>query len=301
MKIPIFYKKARLASIKIEVEPNKKEFNTLRRDYWKSALYITLLTRLQSFIDIMKNVMELSLRSTKKEVDIKNPMNLFNHFCFFNDWMKGFEIVHYLFHTNEDSFELVRTEGPIALCEPGIQKRINEWLSNEETAEVMINKLKESLMEFAHGPSYKNRLSKIGRPESELVRRFGTDSINEIYRHIRKTLVIVKKNKEKFKSMGLEGIIDYSYAEFRKGLQHEFEKNGNEEGQERIKLSMSFNHLGEIKFPNPLVIIIEGDKYLKSEFESFRWSPNSFTKEIIALLLDLSVSKIEKVLYSNNP
>ena len=68
--------------------------------------------------------------------------------------------------------------------------------------------------------------------------------------------------------------------------------------KENVEFFERIEWTGLIRDPfYPISVCLEENENLGAEFLRFEWEPNRFAKKILARILDVSVSKIEKILY----
>lgn len=297
LKIPIYHNKIKLADIRIEPIPNKKEIKTDER----KRLYLSALTELFSLsLGVLKQEIEMVVKrepeTTQKQLHVCGFMIYFQ----LKDSIQKFMVHQYLLNTDEDIFEMIKSEGPISLCDSKTQRRLNEWLSNKRLAEVKLNKLKDALLEYALGASFKSKSSKMGRPEIGILRKFGTEFVRKIYKDIRAILKIAKKYKSEYQNEGIVGLILSSHKKYLISYKEELESDERNTNKEMLKqIDQTLDYFEDFKGINPIAQCINGDKDLRQEFEGFKWYPNQLAKKVIARLLVISNSKVEKILYKD--
>jgi hypothetical protein len=205
-----------------------------------------------------------------------------------------------LLHVDDEIFELIKSEGPISFLSSITQEKLNEWVSDKNIAGNNINKLRNSLMEYVYGSSFKDKPLRVGRPETDILKRFGTKWIEDFYKDLTSILKHAKRLGKSKLSDEISEIIAVGYSNFIKSLRLILQKNPDfKEVQRKIETyEMHPKIFGEdVKFLLPISECIEGDEDLRRWFCAYRWEPNKLAKEVIAKLLNVSLSKIESILY----
>ncbi|MFC2164055.1 hypothetical protein ACFLT2_03550 [Acidobacteriota bacterium] len=222
-------------------------------------------------------------------------------------------------HKDEDIFALIKSEGPIVLRNLTVQNRLLNWLSMENIVSVKLNKLKDALMEYSLGASFKDKLLKQGAPKTDLIGKYGSGWIKEMYDDFRLILRAVKKYhikkyrdkkyRKKYKSTEISEIIDVAFKESISSRLSKLEKDKqSEESQKKLNALREYMEIynGSKEMPQdqyctyPLFEYINNNKKLSTEFQSFTWAPNEFAKEIVAELLGVSDETIRKILYGKS-
>ena len=299
LKIPINFKTIKLCDIKIDIEENKKELNTIE----KNILFVTALSELAGSQVNLKKEIELALRTHEKYKLRKSSLyvGLLCQFYLHPEYPEPIlTFFDYIMNTDEDIFEIIKSEGPISLRSSNTQRRLNEWISDKNISGVKLNKLRDSLMEYALGSSYKNKLLKPGRPEIEETRKFGKKWIKDLYNDTTSILKIAKKKNHKYyQDEEIRELIAQAFKDFILSMRDKYKKN-----QDGVKIKENLTRLDKAlkiyehyRIPHPIAEYIVADDDLKTEFNAFRWEPNKFAKEIIAKILNVSMSKIISILY----
>lgn len=297
LEIPITHNKTNFGKIIIKFEENDK-LRKFEEIFLKSLINDEIL---QIANYLLKKDMEYIINA---ELIPKHPhINLKMIAGFYLSPLKLKFFRDDLFYSDERVFELIVKEGPIALRNSIVQRKINEWLSNEEIRSEKINKLRDSLLEYSLGNSFKETLLKLGRPKIDVIRKYGIDWIKEFYQDIRLTLKNVKRESGYLEPKGIDELVDQAFREVNDSKKADLEKKRDSHFEKSMmqRLNHAFNlyiyHI-EMGIPNPIATMIKNDKSLKDEFDKFDWQPNLLATKILAKFLDVSVSKITKILYN---
>lgn len=300
LKIPISYNDLKLGDIIINFEPDKRQAINRNRQINERLLILILLGELVRYIDILKECMETALHMEKYAIKRLFLNDLFLLFC----WSPKLDINKwpYLFVPDSEILEVIKSRGPISLCIHATQSKIFEWLSDENIAGVKINKLRDSLMEYALGSTFRDRLLKQGRPEKDLIKKFGPECIKDMHQDFTSILKIAKKNRSHYQTKEIGEIIEKAGRDFIDLLRESAEKNPNQtdiqEKMERYKLySKLIGVSRDAKLLDFISYCIASNEDLEIEFNNFRWEPNKLAQEIIAELLEVSAHKITSILY----
>lgn len=294
LRIPICFNNIKLGNIKIDLEPNKKELDTPQ----KRRFYMTAIAELFFSSPLLKEEIELRIRTHEKDLS-SGKMNPYIGLLLYFFWYpeQTFELYYYLLSKDEDIFEIIKSEGPISLRSSSVQRRINEWLSDKKIAGNRINKLRNSLLEYALGSKDKRLLN--GRSKIEVIRRFGTKWIKEMHFDIMSTLNIVKKNRENYPTYKIYQLIEEAHKEFLLSMKKELEKgpDSKEVKGKLRRIKFILNNYKNPKLPNPIAESIENDENLREEFNKFKWAPYDMAIKVVAKLSDASYQKIKDILY----
>jgi len=294
LRIPICFNNIKLGNIKIDLEPNKKELDTPQ----KRRFYMTAIAELFFSSPLLKEEIDLRIRTEKKDIYSRkiNPyVGLFTQFFWYPE--QTFELWQYLLSKDEDIFEIIKSEGPISLRCSSVQHRIIEWLSDKKIAGNRINKLRDSLMGYALGSKDKRLIN--GRSKIEVIRKFGSKWINEIYFDIKSILCIVKKNQVNYPTHKIDQLIEKAHKEFLLSMKKELKKDPNsKETKEKLgRIKFILENYKDFRMANPIVGFIENDENLREEFNRLKWAPYDMAIKIVAKLSDTSYQKIKDVLY----
>jgi len=284
--IPVVLHNIEIGNIKIDFEYNKERKTPKDEELEYNFIYtfLMILNELEGIAPLIKKDIELIAKMvTRYEKKERKFLDLIS-------FLDGPNIVSYIppwyffYMKEEEIFELIKSEGPITLCNSVIQNRINKWLSEKDSAGVKINKLKDSLLEYALESSPKERPFKLGRPRISLLNTLDPKLIINTYRDISTLLKIAKRNEKNYKGNIRESI---------RKAEKEFmlSKKRDPKWQSAYKRSIKDK---EFDFFDLIWSCIENDSRLTKAFESFLWQPNNFAKKVLARLLDVSESTIDK-------
>lgn len=302
LEFPVSFDGFKLGTFKIFFEYTKEKISKEKRNR-KYCLLTTLLYYFKdSLPPLLRKIIDIQIKLEEKyDEQIEKAVaseGTFTSIFFHNVYAPRAPIstlAAFLYKKEDEIFELIKAEGPIILCDIDIQEKILEWLADRDIASVRMNKLKESLLEYALKSPPKDTLLKTGRPKADLVEKVGKENILEFYRWLVRFLKFIKKEKEYY--CGTDNI----YELFKKAGERFFPNITEELKKEKkdIKFleSIEWKRSGVEPF-YPISVCLEENEKLEAEFFRFDWEPNKLAKKIIAKLLDVSVSKIEKILYS---
>lgn len=300
-ELPIGFGDFKLGTLKIDFEYEKEKISRKKRHRKVDLLSSLLWYIKESLPPLLKRIIEihLGLKERYYEQIEKAVASEGDFISIFFDKLYGSKLPIstlgvFLYKTENEIFELIKAEGPIILCDIDIQEKILEWLANKDIASVKMNKLKDSLLEYAYKFPIKDKLLKTGRPEAELIKRIGKKNIREIYIWLKNFLNFIKKRK-KYHCM-----TDNIYELIRQAGENFFQdiKEKLRMEKEDIEFFERIEWKGLIRDPfYPISVCLEENENLEAEFFRFEWEPNRLAKKILARLLDVSVSKIEKILY----
>lgn len=295
-EIPINLDDIEFGNIKINFEYKRQKIS-LDKKKKKRFLLMVLLDKLEFLSAFSKILIEFELNLIEKyKVQILD-------FGALSLWLgpstDPFESRSYLgnfiYHSRENNiFDLIKSEGPLLLCNEFVQEKIHEWLLDKDKAGEKLDKIKNSLLKITHGPLLKDKLLKLGRPKSD-VKKIGKAEVVDRYRKLCAVLSIIKKEKEFYREAfaydDIARIIDHAGRSFLVSIKKHAEENRIFEVSGYIEEIFKYNLF------YPISKIIESDEDLKTEFASFRWEPNKLAKEILAKLLTIKISTIENILY----
>ena len=308
LETPIYFDDFELGTLKINFDL-KKERTSPNQMHKNRMLLIHLADELGNYVPFLRKKLEfeLGLRFkyseqidqliSRKGHDIFTLIMLMPLYYVGKRTMSPLGL--FLYEKENEIFELIKSEGPIILCHPIVQEKIEEWLSDKDIASVRATKLKDSLLEYAFGESIKDRISKIGRSEIESIRKLGKSRIKFFYHSLTDLFQEIKKNKENYKGNSIKEIIEDAgkniYISFSKRFSYS-DKITEKQIVGAIKKLDKFFSTFEEKF-YIISAFIENDEDLKRKFYRFRWQPNKIAKEIIGKILDISVDTVESILY----
>jgi hypothetical protein len=205
----------------------------------------------------------------------------------------------------EKIFNMVRTEGPLALRQGDVQYALLSWLSNKETASIKMGKLKDALLGHAIGSV--TLPFKVGRPRNKASQALSDERIKVIHKEVTKVLKLAKEKAKPLKEdialydrTQLGEFIDKAYAEYALSLEKAHDAAPEADGasimKERIDRLSILKHTPPLTL-SPVAVLLGSDKDLKDDFRKLKFEPNKLAKAIVAKLLGMSVSKLEKTLY----
>jgi hypothetical protein len=286
-EIPIRYENVNLGKVKIEYEINEDLLKDPELYKEKGFLNVVVFAELAFLSLFLEDDIELAIRfDEQKREDMKKFGALLRMFYSTPDKPYN-QFLYYLI--NEDVvFKLINTEGPMALRNSFVHMMLEYWLSDREIAGEHINKLQASLMGYSYGD--REVPLKTGRPEVKIMKELGTEWVENMYKEISSILKIVKK----------EGCSPHTaFVKYVVNLVKKYKKDPTDEikGEKIQRLKKGMQLYEDMDLPDPISACVEKDEYLFNQLNSKRWEPNYFAKEIIAKLLDISVSKVESVLY----
>ena len=308
-EIPISLGDTKLGTLKISFEACKEE--TPEKNWDKKVQYLKgLMNDLKLYIDFFKLNLYRNLKLNLKYADLVNQSSALSAIIFIANPRKTIEIFKRYPSTNLGRmiyayegglFKLIRDEGPGILCNPDALNRLEDLISDEELAGVMINSLRDSLLEYAYQKPLENLPSfPMGRQERELVKRIGDDTIRKLYEWLRSLFKFVKfkyfeARSEKITAKNIFALIVAWEKENIDGLfdiareeQPEFYNNPKAEAMVKRANLYSLEKL---------LFVIRDDKRIYREFLEFSWQPHEFAKKVLAKLLNISVSKLTKIIY----
>lgn len=300
---PICFDYLKLGTLRINFDL-KKEITSPNEMSKNRMLFIHLVDELVNYVPFLRKKLEsdLGLRfKYSEQIDLqinRGGRDIFTLFMTMPLYggTKGAmsQLGIFLYEKEDEIFKLIKLEGPIILCHPAFQKKILEWLSDRDIARVKMNNLKNSLLEYALGILKKDRLTKkVGRPRKDSIKKMEKSRIGLFYYLLTFLFRKIKKNRENYKKNSIKEIIEHA----GKDLFISFSKiQRDREVVEALKELDKTVSKYEEKFYR-ISYGIEKDEYLKRIFYRFKWQPNMMAKEIIAKILDVSVSTIESILY----
>lgn len=206
-----------------------------------------------------------------------------------------------IFSKEDGLFELIKSEGPMILCNPDAQDKIIEFLTDRDNAISKMNKLKDSLLEYGIGPSFvrKKKLgkselrAKIGRPESDVTKKIGKKGIFIAYKML---TYLFMYSKDIAKDQEVMDVNDFFEKEWKYLLNLLKDRAEEYKLNEFLDSAEGYPILGL----NPFYWMsnyINNDKSLKAEFLEFDWEPNKYAKKLLIKILNVSESKLTKTLY----
>lgn len=291
LRIPVVLQNIEIGNIKIDVEYNKEQKipkdGDQEFDFFHT--FLVILNELYDIAPLIKKDIELIAQMEAKYEGKKRRLQDLMFFLHpgslaILDWPWGF-----FYMKEEEIFDLVKTEGPIALRNSLVQERINNWLSDKDLSGVKMNKLKDSLLEYAFGYSPKDILFKTGRPRKSLLEILKPERVINTYHTISALLKIAKRNKERYKG-NIRVFIRKAGKEFLQS------KKDDPKWQSTYKRSIKDK---EFDFFFIVWSCIESNTDLTNAFKSFLWQPGNFAKVVLARLLDVSESTMAKYISNN--
>lgn len=303
LEAPICFDDLEIGTLKINFDMKRDKTNT--KHISKNILQVIHLADvLRNYIPFFKKKIEHELKIRFKYSDqIDQVVSRIGHDIFtllmlsplyYTGKRTMSQLGLFLYERENEIFELIKSEGPIILCHPIVQEKISKWISDKDIASEKMNKLSDSLLEYASEISMKGKHpKKVGRPKKDSVEKIGKPRIRLFYHLLLFLFKKIKKNKEHYKNEKTKEIIEHEGKDIFISLS---KIQNDSEVIEVLKKLDKFVSKYEEKF-YPITYYIENDEDLKSEFIRFRWEPNKLAKKIIAKLLNVSVYKIEDILY----
>lgn len=305
LEITVCFKNAELGTLKIDFEYKKEKISLDRKierpDYLQGSLFD--LKGLSSFF---KENIESELKLREKYTDDWTKSSaLLEILAMSCPWKlkKIFKKDNLRFRTNLGRtiyakegglFELIKNEGPRILCNPDAYEMLTKLISDKEKAGLKINRLRDSLLEYAYNKPIENIPAfPMGRPEADIAQQVGEKGIDNSYTLLR---YLFRDIKVHFKS---QQISDINEIFLKKG--REIIKLLSEVAKKEFPTHNMTKIWDVFLLHNPFYFILQfinKDKDLKQKFLKFDWEPNELAKKILAKLLDISVSKLVKCLYS---
>ncbi len=178
----------------------------------------------------------------------------------------------FLYMNKDMIFDLIQSEGPKILANSAVQKTIETWLRDRDSAS--IHKLSECLIKYFNP---KDMPLVLGRPKKNIQE----EDIKALYRYLLPRLQFMIK----------------------------FEDWDRLDDLEREKINEAIDKAKKDSVPFPLLWpinrrynmlwrnIIEKDKKLKEEFYKFKWAPFDISIKILSKLTSLSYQKIKYIIY----
>lgn len=303
IETPICIDNVELGNLKIDFD-SKEKINSLSQMSKNEKMIFHLAYELENYVPFFKKKIESELRLRYKYSDqIKQVNSRMGRDVFtllmtmpLYNITKGTmsQLGTFLYEKEDEMFKLIKSEGPILLCHPAVQKKIIEWLSDKDIAKAKINKLKNSLLGYALETSGLNKLPKrVGAPKKESTRKIEKSRFGIFYLLLLFLFRKIKKNKELNKGKSIKEIIEHEGKDLFISLSKIQTDKKAIEGLKGLDMFVS-------KYKEKFYCIsdcIENDEDLKREFNRFKWQPNKIVKEILAKILDVSVSTIESRLY----
>ncbi len=182
---------------------------------------------------------------------------------------------------------MIKLYGPIVLCHPDVQTLLMEWLSDKKNAHKKLGKLSASLLEYSVGPGVLTTRFKPG-PAAIKILRSNANEIKQAHKVLTENLGLLKKGRKK--------IVDFKAFVSKEGgeIGALLKKNpGKDETRELLQV-FSYIH-----FLLKIIEVLDADKELREQYETFGWQPNKLAKSIMMKVLNISESKMDKALYPN--
>jgi hypothetical protein len=212
----------------------------------------------------------------------------------------------HLINTKENAlFEIIEKEGPYILCNPDVQDKLSEWLSDKDHAFSRMTAIRDALLAHANlSPRLKRKTksiaSKPGRPESSVISKWGAEKIKRAYKKI---IVILRMVKTDFKDdpQSITKLCDYYLWCTEEELAPYWEKVAQKKRSKLDEIE-EFSECGQAILTNlscvSLLLGLQFDAQFNKAFKKFNWSPFELAQQIIAKNLNLSMSKTYKILHS---
>lgn len=268
-----------------------------------------IMNDLNLYICFFMANLESNLKLTKKYRDSVNQSSALATSTLFVNKPKAIEIFksfkttalgRMVYAYEGGLFNLIRDEGLGILCNPDAFERFEEKMKDENVAGTSINKLRDSLLEYAYKRPAKDLPSfPTGRPERELAQRIGDETINELYGYFKD---IFKEIKSKFSEAGggipsADNIFEIAYTwgeEYFENIFNMIEEIRPDITDQDTTAAIKSAQQHSL---NELLNFIRSDKKLKQDFLEFKWQPHEFAKKVLKKLLDISFSKLTKIIY----
>ncbi|MHA1381303.1 MAG: hypothetical protein ACTSRG_23290 [Candidatus Helarchaeota archaeon] len=301
IKIPINFHRLRLGNIKIDFEQNFKEKIYSQKTLLKSHYIGCILRELVDFSKYLKKYIEFTLKMREKTYKLKDYSNLLMPYIwlYYTREDKELQEWFYFLRRDDEIFELIKSEGPISLCSSIVQFKLETWLTDIKTAQRKINKLGNSLMEYRLGKPINTALLKQGRPQIDIMRKVEKKVIKEMYKDITLILKFVKEKRRIYHTNVISELIEKAFFDYWDFLFEESKKDScSKKAQKWVSFFLMLNEPLERETSIKVISdYIENDEQLQIHFKSFNWEPNKLAKEIIAKLLNISIGKVENILY----
>jgi hypothetical protein len=299
LEIPISFNDVKLGDVIVDYKVDKNLLSDTKLREKMGYLNVIVTAELMYLSELLQKDIEFAItideRYREKKIKFAHLMNLF-----LISSEHQYNPALYILWNDNEIFEWINSEGPISLRHSITQMMLNIWTSSgKNIIGRRINKLRNSLMEYALGTSYENKLIKTGRPEIEHLKFIGTEWIKNMYQEVTSILKIAKKIRKANSSEEISELIDKAFDRYIDSLIQEIVQKGlTEERQDKlIRLQRGLKGIRDTKVSNPISECIESEEYMTTQFNSLSWEPNYLAKEIIAKLLNISVNKVESILY----
>lgn len=329
LNIPIKREGIKLGTVKIDFEINKKAKIPKKQVGEYEHFFNQLLLELRLLETHIERDVILSINTNMlMDSKIKVFYSLLN--IFHSDEICPISLM-FLIDKEDDIFRFISKEGPRALRNERIQFLLSGWLSDDESAKGKIDKLSDALMKYSYGEDHNDRRFPDGRPPIEFLNKLGYDWIMNMLVELtvlfREVKFLSKKTQNDtsndFKATQLINSAYEKYLLARKlALQFSkapenllksklFSKVENKKYTEKLMINMKslkelspdfldqkeheFALLEKKELLKIIIDCINNNEKLENLYKSFIWEPHKFAKEIIANMLGISVSTIEKI------
>jgi len=324
-----------------KAEMKRKDKGFLEKEY--NNTLIELLLQLNRLSGFFKDPYESILRQVKNLGTIKSQESLFEYLqksqeSFFeylrrqeeeieerynNDILRSMGMalclgldstrlrskLGFLITIKEDAlFNLIRKEGPIILCNPDVQNKLEAWLSDKNNAQSKMNALTDSLLKYAN-LDRKTARFRDGRPKIDPIKKLGASVVRVYHKRITLALKTLKRYAKK-QQENIENDKDWDefiivyllklMGSFRKRWEIITKKYDSSTKLDKMNID-DVNFIRGTRFivlKIASLLIIQTDQDLRSRFLEFNWEPHDFAKELLAKSFNASKSTIHKLLYS---
>jgi len=239
--------------------------------------------KILSTLSLISEEINLKLEKHSKHSFRKPLLSLF--FRIYNSRQKSDEFDYILSFDEESIFGLIKSKGPIALRQYRIQFFLDYWLKDKELANKKLQKLKDSLIEYA---SLQRKKDKEGRPPNLVIAKFGKEWIRDFYGDLLKTFNSIKDIDSKAEDWGENFAKEYKKIT-KKRREELIHKTNNWAKHARIYLSLPL-------LRERAVLFFKLNTDLINEFRPFMLGPYELAREFMARILGVSRSTVDKIL-----
>ena len=195
----------------------------------------------------------------------------------------------YLFLKEDAVFNLIKSRGPVALCHPDVQVLLTSWMSDKKNIHKKLGRLSAALLEYSLGTEMISTRFKSGPSEIQILRTLNNE-IRQAHKFLTRQLGILKRDRKKIEEFKDKDAMLQKTNDILNLLK--------EHPQKEVAMGI-IEELGYMLFQLELIEVLEEDAGLRGQYETFQWQPNKLAKALLMKSLEVSESKMDKVLYPN--
>lgn len=250
------------------------------------------LTRLGIFIkhesELLIKYLNFKDKLKEKERVKDQKTNYIAYFAkLYLPFFKGWEFDFDTSTSDEYIYNLVETEGPIVLKMPAVERKVDDWLNDEEYLEPKLNNLRKALIRYWKKSNRIKKSKKKSRPPNPIIRKYGSEWLKEFKNDLRIALVEVKMTNEENKWNKPTELISKAFKNVVSSKKNELiKRKGNNLRPNEQRLCKAFLKMNALE--TYLDEFFKNNKEIKVLYKSFEWEPHSLAEKIITRMVGRS-------------